>query len=70
MMMSYVHRLIPTRKIRPKRKHTARSSNPLRTMSSTVEIRTEYEEVIMGTAEKELKRMKTAASKEGLLLIP
>ncbi|XP_061169748.1 uncharacterized protein LOC133179062 isoform X3 [Saccostrea echinata] len=42
------------RKIRPKRKHTASVRNPLKTTS--VEIRTEYEEVKMGYAELEIRR--------------
>ncbi|XP_069108272.1 serine-rich adhesin for platelets-like isoform X2 [Argopecten irradians] len=49
-----------TRKIRPKRKHTARSKNPLKTMSLNLEVKSEYEEVKVGYAEQELKRQKTA----------
>ncbi|XP_060084350.1 uncharacterized protein LOC132563623 [Ylistrum balloti] len=49
-----------TRKIRPKRKYTARSKNPLKTMSLNLEVKSEYEEVKVGYAEQELKRQKTA----------
>ncbi|XP_033727896.1 serine/arginine repetitive matrix protein 2-like isoform X2 [Pecten maximus] len=48
------------RKIRPKRKYTARSKNPLKTMSMNLEVKSEYEEVKVGYAEQELKRQKTA----------
>eukprot|EP00105_Crassostrea_gigas_P036050 XP_019920198.1 PREDICTED: uncharacterized protein LOC105321680 isoform X13 [Crassostrea gigas] len=47
--------MLPTmRKIRPKRKHATSVRNPLKTTS--VEIRTEYEEVKMGYAELEIRR--------------
>ncbi|XP_021351835.1 uncharacterized protein LOC110449351 isoform X3 [Mizuhopecten yessoensis] len=52
--------LTTTRKIRPKRKHSARSKNPLKTMSLNLEVKSEYEEVKVGYAEQELKRQKTA----------
>lgn len=47
------------RKIRPNRKQKATSRNPLRTVSQFVEIQTEYIQVSSGTAEKELRRLKT-----------
>lgn len=53
--------LTTTKKIRPKRRHTARSRNPLKTISQTLEVKMEYEEVITGVAEKESRRIKTAA---------
>ena len=36
--------------------------NPLRSMHTTMEIKTEYEEVNTGVAEKEVKRIKTEKS--------
>ena len=57
------HSLSSTRKIRPKRRHTATSRNPLKTMSMCLEVKSEYTEVITGVAEKELKRIQTAKSK-------
>ena len=55
--------LSSTRKIRPKRRHTATSRNPLKTMSACLEVRSEYTEIITGVADKELKRIQTAKSK-------
>lgn len=55
------YRLETTKKIRPKRKHTTRSRNPLKDMN--VEVKSEYEEVSRGFAEQEMKRMKKEASK-------
>lgn len=49
------------RKIRPKRKHATLVRNPLKTTS--VEIRTEYEEVKMGYAELEIRRKQKEKSK-------
>ncbi|KAL3854898.1 hypothetical protein ACJMK2_014134 [Sinanodonta woodiana] len=52
--------LTAKRKIKPKRKHTTSGRNPLKTMLSNLEVRSEYTEVIRGVAEKELKRVKTS----------
>ncbi|KAL5006122.1 hypothetical protein ScPMuIL_017280 [Solemya velum] len=53
--------LTTTKKIRPKRRHTASKRNPLKTLSTSIQVKEEYEEVITGVAEKELRRMKTAS---------
>ncbi|GFN99886.1 supervillin [Plakobranchus ocellatus] len=51
--------ILPTvRKLRPQRKTKARSLNPLKTLSQRVELKQEYIEVQLGTAEKEFKRIK------------
>ncbi|GFR98405.1 supervillin [Elysia marginata] len=51
--------ILPTvRKLRPQRKTKARSLNPLKTMSQRLDIKQEYTQVQLGTAEKEFKRMK------------
>ncbi|RUS77684.1 hypothetical protein EGW08_014549 [Elysia chlorotica] len=51
--------ILPTfRKLRPKRKTKAKSVNPLKTMAQRVDIKQEYTQVQLGTAEKEFKRMK------------
>lgn len=51
------------KKIRPTRKKKATSRNPLKTVSQFVEIQTEYIQVSTGTAEKQLRKMKTEALK-------
>ncbi|XP_076089117.1 uncharacterized protein LOC143059490 isoform X5 [Mytilus galloprovincialis] len=52
-------------RIRPKRKHQGSLKNPLRSIHSTIEIKTEYEEVSTGLAEKEIKRIKTEKISKG-----
>ncbi|XP_063412509.1 uncharacterized protein LOC134695228 [Mytilus trossulus] len=52
-------------RIRPKRKHQGSFKNPLRSIHSTIEIKTEYEEVSTGLAEKEIKRIKTEKISKG-----
>jgi hypothetical protein len=49
-------------RIRPKRKHQGSMKNPLKSMHMTMDIKTEYEEVNTGVAEKEVKRIKTEKS--------
>ncbi|KAL4217138.1 hypothetical protein ACF0H5_023592 [Mactra antiquata] len=49
------------RRIKPKRRFNTRSRNPLKTMSASLEVRSEYTEVIHGVAERELKNIKVAA---------
>ena len=55
-------RLPTMRKIRPKRKHATSVRNPLKTTS--VEIKTEYEEVKFGYAELEIRRKQKEKRKE------
>lgn len=50
------------RRIKPKRRHNARSRNPMKTMSACLEVKSEYTEVLHGVAERELKSVKIAAS--------
>ncbi|XP_052080646.1 uncharacterized protein LOC127718635 [Mytilus californianus] len=52
-------------RIRPKRKHQGSLKNPLRSIHTTIEIKTEYEEVSTGLAEKEIKRIKTEKISKG-----
>ncbi|KAK3605398.1 hypothetical protein CHS0354_036306 [Potamilus streckersoni] len=46
------------KKIKPSRKHTTGSRNPLKGRSSNLEVRSQYTQVFMGVAENEMKGMK------------
>ena len=63
-LISHLASLQNVRKVRPSRKARPRSTNPLRSMATHVELQTEYTQVALGTAEKEFKRIKKEKCKE------